>query len=324
MIQKEIELGPIHPWLPGMMKLKLGLEGDRVLKVEPEFGFTKRNIIEHVVSKPFEEAQRYFSRIDPEAALISDRIFSELVEQAAQLKLSARSAWIRDIATEMTELSQALKYLSRMSEHLGIQPLTHLIRKHREELLDLTERLTGSRYGYFYVIPGGTRFDITDGFLERCEAWTKNFLNDYDRMNSFFNWTRGFQNRLNTLGFISDEKQDALSSSVGSRLNHVMEAAKELAQSMNESSTQISTGAFLQKIPDTFETLKATTSLHTFRGDWTASVEFSKNKVIKKIELETPSDRLKKTIPHLLEGESFDDLPLLLFSIDLSVTEVDR
>ncbi|MBS1959281.1 MAG: hypothetical protein JST80_07420 [Bdellovibrionales bacterium] len=337
MIQKEIDLGPIHPWLPGMMKLNVSLEGDRIVTAVPEFGYASRRIIEKTEGKNFIEAQRCFSRIDPESAFIADRIYSELIEQATGTQITARAAWIRDIAAEMVDAVSALRYLSAMASQFGIHMLSHLLRKHREELLDLVERLSGSRYGYFYIIPGGTRYDITDGFLERVEVWSKQYIKDFERIKAMFCWTHPFQNRLDQLGLVLDDGKYGFisearvetsklgwNSSVGSRLRYAMGESFELAESILELSRKIEGGDYYVKIPDSASKKKVEAKFETLRGSWDVSFDVGSNLNIKTTSVSTPSDQIKNAIPLLLEGEAFDDIPIILASANLSVTEVDR
>lgn len=337
MIQKQIDLGPVHPWLPGMMKLKVSLEGDRIVEAKPEFGFAGRGILDRIADQPIEVAQRYFSRIDPESAFVIDRIYSELIEQATGVQITDRAVWIRDIAIEMSEAVNVLRFLSQMSMHFGLPMLSHLIRKHREELLDLTERLSGSRYGYFYIVPGGTRYDITDGFLERVGVWSRQFIEDYPRMKSLFCWTHPFQNRLDQLGlmlddgsfgFISEARVESSklgwNSSVGSRLNYAMEEARHLAVSILELSRKVVGGAYLETRATDIKQKKVSLKFETLRGPWDVSMELGNKMQIKSVQVQTPSDQIKKAIPMILEEEAFDDIPVILGSANFSVTEVDR
>ena len=337
MIQKAIQLGPIHPWLPGMMKLNVNLEGDRIVSANTEFGFSNRGIIQRILNEPYQVGQIYFSRIDPEEAFINDRIFAELIEQATDIRITSRAVWIRDIAVEMSEVVGVLKYLASMADQFGLSMLSHLLRKHREELLDLIERLSGSRYGYFYIMPGGTRYDITDGFLERVEMWSRQFIADDPRIQALFCWTHAFQNRLDQLGlmlddgefgFISEARVENSSlgwnSSVGSRLRYAMEESLQLAESIRALSHKMEGGAFLEKMPTSAVQKKVSLKFDTLRGPWEVSLELSQNLHIKSIEVATPSDQIREAIPLILEDESFDDIPLILFSANLSVAEVDR
>ena len=56
-VEQGLELGPIHPWLPGHMKLGLGLWGDEITSVDLEFGFCTKGIIEYSLGKRTEKKE---------------------------------------------------------------------------------------------------------------------------------------------------------------------------------------------------------------------------------------------------------------------------
>ena len=137
MIQERIELGPIHTWLPGPMKMKLGMSGDQMLSAEPVFGFSSRNIEKNMIGRSIEHAQYLFSRMEPESALLLDRLYGDAIEQVCDQEVSPRIEWIRNITSDLSELNFQLKFLAKMSSRLGVRILYHSILKHRETLLDL-------------------------------------------------------------------------------------------------------------------------------------------------------------------------------------------
>ena len=111
MIQQTIEIGPVHNWLPGPMRLKLGMCGDQIRELETGFGFASRGIESRMLGKHYSEAQVIFSRIEPESALLLDRLYGEAVESAVGIEVGDRVIWLREIASQLSELNFQLKYL---------------------------------------------------------------------------------------------------------------------------------------------------------------------------------------------------------------------
>lgn len=334
--QTTLSIGPIHPWLPGMMRLELFLQGDIIQSALPAFGYASKNIFEKVYHRSLHEAQRFFSRIEPEGAYLVDRLFSEAVERAAGIEVPARAQWIRSITFELSEALAALKFLAQMASHLGLPILNHLLLKHREELLDLSERLAGSRFGYYYLVPGGARLDLTDGFLERLETWCRNLKNDFPRIRGLLCWSRPIQYRLEDLGVVLDQGQEGFisesrvegrmgwQSSVGSRIDYVLSELQSLAKSMEEDAALNVSGPHLTKLPDQIRSKPTRVNLDTFRGSWEAEFSWNAKGLIDAIRLKTPSDAICGRVPEMLEGEALDDVGLILHSSFLSVTEIDR
>ncbi len=337
MIQKEIELGPIHTWLPYAMKLKLGMCGDRIVKVGTEFGFLKREIEEKMIGLGYKEAQLIFGRIDPESSLILDRLFSEAVERVTQTEVSDRAHWIREITSILSELNSCLKYQAQMADRMGLKFLANIILKHREHLLDLIELLTGSRYGYYFLVPGGARYDLTEGFQERVERWVKTFRQDFERIRSMFLWTHPLQNRLRSLGkvvdngdygFVSESSVETtrygLVSHVESRLICALTLSESLSSEIEAKMSERFTGNFIAPLTEKRGQEEIGIQHETARGTWGLLIKFDSALKVKKVMTTTPSQVIRQAIGPALEEESLEDVPLILQSLNLSVPEIDR
>ncbi len=224
-----------------------------------------------------------------------------------------------------------------MSNRLGIEILTHVVLKHRESLLDLIELLTGSRHGYYYILPGGVRYNLTEGFQERLETWIRTFRADYARIGALFCWTHTFQNRLQSLGrvidngeygFISEAAVETsrygLISNVESRLNYAIEQCETLCSELTASLVERPEGDFLTKLKDKVSDEEVHLELETGRGDWSLKLALDKQLNIKRVKTSTPSERIVPTIALALENESFEDVPVILASLDFKIPEIDR
>ncbi len=337
MIQQTIEIGPIHTWLPGPMCLKLGMCGDRIRELETGFGFACRGIESRMLGKHFSEAQVVFSRIEPESALLLDRLYGEAVEAAVGVEVGERVIWLREIASQLSELNFQLKYLSKIAHRLGIRILYHSILKHRETLLDLFELLSGSRYGYFYLLPGGARYDLTEGFQVRLEGWLKSFLQDHERIRGLFCWTHRFHDRLSSMGVVLDGgeygfvSRSAIESTRYGQVSHVesrllfsLERCREISANLAEMIQVNPRGVHRHPIPETSPDVRVEETLDTIRGCWKVELTLDRQHRLETFTVSTPSDQIKEAVFPALEGESIEDLPLILESLSISVSEVDR
>ena len=341
MIQRRITLGPIHPWLPGAMKLELALRGDQIVTAEASFGFAGKDIQNKIKGIHFEQASFFVSRIEPESALLVDRLFFESLEKALQVPVEERAIWIRNVSTLIHELSGLLKYLAQMADVLGLRILKHIMLKHREELLDLIELFSGSRYGYYFITMGGARYDLTDGFVERLEAWTRDFQKDYPRIHSMFLWTHSVQNRLRSLGRIMDDGTMAfvseaaventrygLVSQVESRLIYALTETNDLSEELRELMSATPEGKFRTPFSrDEYYKVrepKVDAELVTSRGRWKMNLEIDSDQTIQSLVMSPPSQNILKAIPLALEGEQLEDIPVILQSLNFLVTEIDQ
>jgi NADH:ubiquinone oxidoreductase subunit D len=319
------------------MKIRLGMTGDHIASVETHFGYASRGIENRVRGQRFDSAQFQIGRIEPESALILDRLFSECIEKIYGIEISARVIWIRKICAELSELNFQLKFLAKMASRMGLKILYHTILKQRETLLDLFELLSGSRYGYSYLKPGGARYDLTDGFQERLDAWIRGFLNDHGRIQELFCWTHPIQNRLKSMGMILDLGEYGYVSEaaventrfghvshVESRLLYSLQSCKEISEDLKGLLESSPAGPFILAVPSYGVQGEAKSEIETLRGMCGLRIEVDAERRIQSLEVQTPSDLIRKAIVPALEGESIEDLPLILESLSLSVSEIDR
>ena len=311
------------------------MSGDRIEKVEARFGYAAREIEKNAVGKPFLKAQLLVSRVEPESALVLDRLFSEAVEKITGTEVGERVIWIREITSSISEINFQLKYLANMSRRLGVNILFHSILKHRESLLDLLELLSGSRYGYYYLLPGGARYDITEGFQERLEAWSANFIQDFPRIEALFRWTHVFQNRMRTLGqvldrgnygFVSEASIESTRygyvSHVESRLIYSLEHCREIAHDIRESLGRRPGGPTRSTVRPAAGKIEH--EMDTLRGTWVLRLALGSGGEVESIELKSPSSDIVGAIGPALEGESLEDLSVILESLSFSIPEIDR
>jgi len=337
MIQQTLEIGPIHSWLPGPMRIQLGLAGDEIRSFEAGFGYASRGIESRMLGQHFSSAQVIFNRIEPESALLLDRLYSEAVEAAVGVEPGPRVFWLREVTTRLGELNHQLKFLSRMASRLGLRILYHSILKHRENLLDLFELLSGSRYGYFFLVPGGARYDLTEGFQVRLEGWLRSFLADYERIEALFCWTHRLHDRFHSIGMVLDSgnygfvSESAVESTrygqvshVKSRLDFSLRGTRELSLELKELVAEGAAGAYRHPIPENTPDTRVEKELETIRGVWRLELTLDRQQRLETFGVSAPSDLIKEAMHPALDGESIEDLPLILESLSLSVSEVDR
>lgn len=335
MIQETIEIGPIHEWLPGPMKLSLGMSGDRIVRVDTRFGYASRDIERNAIGRNHRRAQLTVGRVEPESALLLDRVFSEAVEKISGFEGGDRVRWIRDITSNLSELNFQLKYLANMSRRLGVKILFHSILKHRESLLDLLELLSGSRYGYYFLVPGGARYDITEGFQERLDAWSRNFVEDYPRIEALFRWTHVFQNRMRNLGQILDRGEYGFVSEasiestrygfvshIESRLIYSLESCKSMAAGLRDLLNLRPSGEHLASFA--IREGRFSNERETLRGAWGIDLALDAAGDVTGLHLRSPSSSIVSAIGPALEGESLEDLAVVLESLSFSIPEIDR
>jgi NADH-quinone oxidoreductase subunit D len=182
----EIALGPHHPSTHGVFRMDVVLDGERVVKLKPVFGYLHRNHEKIAETASYLSSMPYTDRLDYMCSLTNNWAYALAVEKLAGLQVPERAEYIRVITAELTRLQNHASSIGFLTQEMGASgtPLMYAFRE-REKILDLFESLTGSRMMCNYMRFGGCRVELPSGWLEQTkkvvEAFPR-FLDEYEQL----------------------------------------------------------------------------------------------------------------------------------------------
>jgi NADH-quinone oxidoreductase subunit D len=182
----EIALGPHHPSTHGVFRMDVVLDGERVVKLKPVFGYLHRNHEKIAETATYLSSMPYTDRLDYMCSLTNNWAYALAVEKLAGLQVPERAEYIRVITAELTRLQNHASTIGFLTQEMGASgtPLMYAFRE-REKILDLFESLTGSRMMCNYMRFGGCRVELPSGWLEQTkkvvEAFPR-FLDEYEQL----------------------------------------------------------------------------------------------------------------------------------------------
>jgi NADH-quinone oxidoreductase subunit D len=182
----EIALGPHHPSTHGVFRMDVVLDGERVVKLRPVFGYLHRNHEKIAETASYLSSMPYTDRLDYMCSLTNNWAYALAVEKLAGLQVPERAEYIRVITAELTRLQNHASTIGFLTQEMGASgtPLMYAFRE-REKILDLFESLTGSRMMCNYMRFGGCRVELPSGWLEQTkkvvEAFPR-FLDEYEQL----------------------------------------------------------------------------------------------------------------------------------------------
>ena len=182
----EIALGPHHPSTHGVFRMDVVLDGERVVKLKPVFGYLHRNHEKIAESASYLASMPYTDRLDYICSLTNNWAYALAVEKLAGLQVPERAEYIRIITAELTRLVNHTATIGFLTQEMGASgtPLMYAFRE-REKILDLFESLTGSRMMCNYMRFGGCRVELPKGWLEQAKKITEEFprfLDEYEQL----------------------------------------------------------------------------------------------------------------------------------------------
>jgi len=163
----EVAMGPHHPSTHGVFRMDVVLDGERVIRLKPVFGYLHRNHEQLGETMSYLAIMPYTDRLDYFCSLSNNWGYAMAVEKLVGQEVPERAQYLRVILAELTRIQNHASTIGFLLQEMGASgtPLMYAFRE-REKILDLFESLTGSRMMCNYMRFGGCRVDPS-------EAWIK-------------------------------------------------------------------------------------------------------------------------------------------------------
>jgi NADH-quinone oxidoreductase subunit D len=164
-----INLGAAHPSAHGMLRLRLTLDGDRILAAEPEIGFMHRGAEKLFEARDYRQIIVLANRHDWLGAFASELGVVLAAERLAGIEVPPRAMWAR---TLLAELNRALSHLAFLSSYppeiAAAPPGAQAAFRAREAVQSIMEEISGGRMHYMFNRVGGLKEEIPAGWLDRA------------------------------------------------------------------------------------------------------------------------------------------------------------
>lgn len=161
--------GPNHPGVTGNMSLELVVNGDTIVGCKTHVGYLHRGFEKLMERRRYIQNFPLVCRICVPEPDFNEYLYAETVEELAGIEAPEKAKWLRTLTLEMARLASFLVWIGGQAGAFGMGAIGQWTVTHRDYLLDLFEDLTGGRVYHMYIIPGGVRADLPEGFAERMD-----------------------------------------------------------------------------------------------------------------------------------------------------------
>ncbi|MCU7824116.1 NADH-quinone oxidoreductase subunit D [Kitasatospora sp. DSM 101779] len=162
-----LNIGPQHPSTHGVLRLKLVLDGERIVTAEPVIGYMHRGAEKLFEARDYRQIIMLANRHDWLSAFSNELGVVLAVERMLGMEVPERAVWIRTLLAELNRVLNHLMFLGSYPLELGgITPIFHAFHG-REELQHVLEEASGGRMHYMFNRVGGLKEDLPAGWLGR-------------------------------------------------------------------------------------------------------------------------------------------------------------
>jgi NADH-quinone oxidoreductase subunit D len=198
-----LNMGPSHPATHGVLRLLLELDGEIIVKADPDVGFLHRGDEKIAENMHYNQFVPYTDRLDYLAPLANNVAYALAVEKLMGWEVPERGRAIRVICCELARISAHMLGVGVFAMDVGAMTVFLYTFTEREKIYNLCEQLTGARFTTSYTRVGGQIRDLPNGFVDAV----KHFLNELepviDEIDKLLSRNRIFTERTQDIGVIS-------------------------------------------------------------------------------------------------------------------------
>ena len=202
-----INFGPQHPSMHGVFRLRVTLDGETIVDLEPVFGYLHRGTEKLAEERTYVQIVTLTDRLDYVASMSNNLAYVSAIEKLCDIEVPKRASYIRVIVAELQRIASHLMATGFLLNDLGAfgTPLMYCFRE-REKILDMFEILCGARITLSYMRPGGIFQDTPDEFWSNLELFLESMPNQVDALESLITGNEIVLSRTRDVGILTPEQ----------------------------------------------------------------------------------------------------------------------
>ena len=200
-----VNMGPSHPAMHGTVRMKVELDGETIVRADPEIGFLHRGFQKSSENVTWTQVLPYTDRLNYLSAMMNNFGYLNAVEKLIGLEIPERAQYIRVIASELHRMHDHLTCVGAIGLELGgFAPFLYGIEA-RELLMDRVSELTGARLTTSFGRIGGLNRDLPEGWADKVLRSLDKIAELQAEMETLLTSNRIFVDRMKGTGVISAE-----------------------------------------------------------------------------------------------------------------------
>jgi NADH-quinone oxidoreductase subunit D len=203
-----VNFGPQHPSAHGQLRLILELDGEQVVKANPDIGYLHRGMEKMAENMIYNEFLPTTDRMDYIASTSNNYGFALAVEKLLGIedKVPRRAKVIRTILLELNRIISHQFWLATHALDVGAMSVFLYAFRDREWALDLIEDYCGARLTHSAVRIGGVPLDLPAGWTDQLEDYLTKAENAVaSEYEALLDENRIWKMRLENVGVLSKE-----------------------------------------------------------------------------------------------------------------------
>src|SRR5215204_2468199 len=163
----DMNMGPQHPAMHGLLRLILELDGETVVRCDPVMGYLHRSKEKISENRMYPSVVPITDRIDYMNNIAMEYGYCMAVEDLLDAEIPPRADAIRALLNELGRIMSHIPSIGFLLLELGaFTPILYAFRE-RERIQNMFEAITGARMMFHYIRIGGVKADLPEGMPEQ-------------------------------------------------------------------------------------------------------------------------------------------------------------
>jgi NADH-quinone oxidoreductase subunit D len=163
----DMNMGPQHPAMHGLLRLILELDGETVVRCDPVMGYLHRSKEKISENRMYPAVIPITDRIDYMNNIAMEYGYVLAVEKLLEAEIPPRADAIRALMNELGRIMSHIPSIGFLMLELGaFTPILYAFRE-RERIQNIFEAVTGARMMFHYIRIGGVKADLPEGIPEQ-------------------------------------------------------------------------------------------------------------------------------------------------------------
>jgi NADH-quinone oxidoreductase subunit D len=163
----DMNMGPQHPAMHGLLRLILELDGETVVRCDPVMGYLHRSKEKISENRMYPAVIPITDRIDYMNNIAMEYGYVLAVEKLLDAEIPPRADAIRALMNEFGRIMSHIPSIGFLMLELGaFTPILYAFRE-RERIQNIFEAVTGARMMFHYIRIGGVKADLPEGMPEQ-------------------------------------------------------------------------------------------------------------------------------------------------------------
>lgn len=175
-----VNMGPQHPSTHGVLRIICELEGEVIIKAECVIGYLHTGMEKEAEYQQYHKCVVMTDRMDYLNANGNNLAHALAVEKLLGCEIPRRGQYLRVILAELSRIASHCVWLGTHGLDLGAMTPFFYIMQQRELILDMFEMFSGVRMMPSWIVPGGLRGDMPEGFEKKLDSFLESFRRDLD------------------------------------------------------------------------------------------------------------------------------------------------